>query len=63
MDMSFALQFYALKHMMDHAGEYENGLVELPKRLDDLVAEKKLAALGVHIDRLTKEQQIYLYGE
>ena len=63
MDMSFSLQFCALKYLCEHEGEFGKGIMSMPKELDDMVAERKLASMGASIDRLTPAQRRYLYGE
>lgn len=63
MDMSFALQFFALKYLNDNIGNMKAGIMDMPKELDDLVAQKKLKAMGVEIDILTEAQRKYLFGE
>jgi len=59
MDMSFANQVLALVHLA--GGErLPAGVHPVPEALDREVAELKLAALGLAIDRLTPEQEAYL---
>jgi len=63
MDMSFAIQFLAMKYLLDNKGRLENKLYVLPEELDNLVAKIKLEALGVGIDTLSQEQVDYLHQE
>lgn len=60
MDLSFAIQALALDYLNQHRGELAKGVYTVPPGIDQRVAELKLAALGVEIDRLTDEQEEYL---
>jgi len=60
MDMSFAIQALSAKYLVEHAGELKEKLIDVPAEVDLEVANRKLAFLGVTIDRLTPEQQEYL---
>jgi adenosylhomocysteinase len=60
MDMSFANLALAVEHLVLHADELENRVVEVPKDIDDEIARLKLESLGVEIDELTADQQLYL---
>ncbi|MGE5678367.1 MAG: adenosylhomocysteinase [Pseudomonadota bacterium] len=62
MDMSFALQALSARYVAESKGKLENRVYEVPDELDRKVADMKLAALGIRIDRLTEEQQEYLRG-
>ncbi len=62
MDMSFALQALTALYVVRHAGELEKKLYPVPPEIDRRVAELKLGALGVKLDRLTPEQEEYLAG-
>lgn len=63
MDMSFALQFLALKYVKDHYKTMKVGLTDLPHEIDYNVGVRKLKAMGASIDVLTAAQKKYLYGE
>ena len=63
MDMSFALQFLALKYIAEQGDKLKVGINNLPYELDYGVAIKKLEAMGGAVDILTEEQRKYLYGE
>ena len=63
MDMSFALQFLALKYIAENGSKLKAGINKLPYELDYGVAIKKLEAMGGAVDILTEEQRKYLYGE
>ena len=60
MDMSFAIQALCARHLALHKGEFENDVLPVPKEIDRLVAQRKLAAWGVEIDKLTDVQEKYL---
>ena len=60
MDMSFAIQALSARYLVEHAGELKEKLIDVPAEVDLEVANRKLAFLGVTIDRLTPEQEDYL---
>jgi len=60
MDMSFANQALAAEHVVKHHAELEKRVYDMPRDIDDEVAQLKLASLGIEIDTLTDEQRIYL---
>jgi adenosylhomocysteinase len=60
MDMSFANQALAAAYLAAHSGELGASVHDVPKEIDEEVAQLKLAALGVDIDVLTAEQIAYL---
>ncbi len=60
MDMSFAIQALSAKYLVEHAGELKEKLIDVPAEVDLEVANRKLAFLGVTIDKLTPEQEAYL---
>ncbi len=60
MDMSFANQALAVEYFLQNKGKLENKVHVLPKQLDQEVAQLKLKAMGVSIDKLSKEQEKYL---
>lgn len=60
MDMSFANQALAAEFFMKNKGKLKPQVYTIPHKLDREIARLKLAALGVKIDRLTKEQKKYL---
>ena len=60
MDMSFANQALGAEYMCRNAAKLEKKVYAVPKELDDEIARLKLAAMGVKIDELTKEQHAYL---
>ena len=60
MDMSFAIQALSARYLAKHRGELSPGVYDIPQEIDDEVARRKLAAWGVSVDKLTKEQETYL---
>lgn len=63
MDLSFAMQFLAMKYLLEHKGELQNNLYVLPEELNTEIAALKLEAMGAGIDTLTPEQYAYLHAE
>ena len=63
MDLSFAMQFLAMKYLLDHKGAMENKLYVLPEELNTEIAALKLQAMGAGIDTLSDEQKAYLAAE
>jgi adenosylhomocysteinase len=62
MDMSFANQALSSEYMVKNHAKLENKVYSVPEELDKQVAKLKLESMGVHIDRLTPEQEEYLAG-
>lgn len=60
MDMSFANQSLCSEYMWKNAKKLEKKVYSVPKDIDERVALLKLAASGVTIDKLTKQQKQYL---
>jgi len=58
MDLTFALQALSLEDLLNH--RREPGVYLVDPAVDAWVATIRLEALGVHIDRLTPEQQAYM---
>ena len=61
MDLSFAMQFLAMRHVLENKGKLENKLYLLPAELDEEVATIKLRAMGFDVDKLSEEQWKYLH--
>ena len=59
MDMSFANQALCAESIAK-AGKMQPKVYSVPKEIDESVAELKLKAMGINIDKLTAEQQKYL---
>jgi adenosylhomocysteinase len=62
MDMSFANQSLTVEHLYAKRPQLEKKVYTVPKEIDHAIAGLKLAGLGVKIDKLTKEQDIYLHS-
>jgi adenosylhomocysteinase len=60
MDMSFALQALAARHVVANAGTLAADCHPVPAAIDEQVARLKLAAAGVAIDVLSPDQRAYL---
>ncbi|RED65768.1 adenosylhomocysteinase [Cohnella lupini] len=60
MDMTFALQAIALRHVNENYESIGSKVVNVPYELDELVARTKLESLGIKIDTLSDEQKAYL---
>ena len=60
MDMSFATQALATEWSLKMKGELDHRVYNVPKAVDQWVANLKLQSMGVTIDTLTPEQSKYL---
>lgn len=60
MDMSFANQALAAEWLRKEGRNLENKVYKVPEAIDQKVAQMKLEALGIKIDKLTPEQIEYL---
>jgi adenosylhomocysteinase len=60
MDMSFAAQALATEWSLKMKGKLEHKVYNVPKEVDDWVANLKLQTMGIAIDTLTAEQVKYL---
>lgn len=60
MDMSFANQALAAEWVMDNKETLKAGVYDMPADIDAEIARLKLETMGVEIDVLTPEQEIYL---
>ena len=65
MDMSFANQALAVEYVVKNHSKLEKKVYPVPEELDRKVAQMKLEAMGIKIDRLSPEQEAYLssWGE
>lgn len=63
MDLSFAMQFLAMKYLLTQHSSLENKLYTLPDELNTEIAYLKLQCEGIHLDKLTPEQDDYLNHE
>lgn len=60
MDMSFANQALACEYLVKNKGSLEPGLHSIPEALDKEIARLKLVAMGIEVDSLTPEQELYI---
>ncbi len=60
MDMSFANQALGMEFIIKNKGKLENKLYTLPHSVDVEIASLKLKSMGIKIDTLTPEQELYL---
>jgi len=62
MDMSFANQALSVRHIVERGRELQKKVYAVPVEIDRRVAELKLAAMGLKIEKLTSEQDRYLHS-
>jgi len=60
MDMSFANQALSVEYIARHHRQLKNNVYQVPENIDKSIADLKLKSLGIKIDKLTKEQKVYL---
>ena len=60
MDLSFAVQFFSVAHILHNHAKLENKVYLIPDEISTQIAEIKLDSLGVKIDSLTDAQKEYL---
>lgn len=60
MDMSFANQALASEYMVKNAKDLKAQVYAVPEHIDREIAKLKLESMGVHVDKLTAEQEHYL---
>ncbi len=60
MDMSFANQALSAEFIRKRSSELARKVYKVPEEIDSRIAALKLKAMGISIDRLTKEQRRYL---
>ncbi len=60
MDMSFANQALSALYIVENKDKLEPRVYRVPREIDEEVARLKLKAMGVSIDKLTREQVEYL---
>lgn len=60
MDMSFANQALACEYLVKNKATLAPGLHSIPEAVDKEIARMKLAAMGITVDSLTPEQEIYI---
>jgi adenosylhomocysteinase len=62
MDLTFAIQALCAYHLASNYASMKNRVHLLPKEIDDEVARTKLDAVGMGVDALTPEQEVFLAG-
>jgi adenosylhomocysteinase len=60
MDMSFANQALAVEYLVKNHKILGKKVYPIPELIDQEIAHLKLKSMGIEIDQLTKEQEIYL---
>ncbi len=60
MDLSFAVQFFSISFLVQRHAELKKQVYLIPNEINTQIAEIKLEAAGVKIDKLTEEQKAYL---
>ena len=60
MDMSFANQVLSAIYMKNNHGQLTKTVHNVPDEVDQKIAKLKLDAMGIKIDQLSEEQQLYL---
>jgi len=62
MDMSFANQALSVEYLAKNKGKLKPSVYRVPEDIDRKVADLKLKAMGIKIDRLSPEQEKYLHS-
>jgi adenosylhomocysteinase len=62
MDMSFANQALSLEFLARNVDNLDDTVYGVPAEIDREIARLKLDAMGVQIDKLTEEQDVYLHS-
>ena len=60
MDLSFAVQAMSAEYIAREKTELKPNVYPIPVEIDTAIADLKLKAMGIEIDKLTNEQAIYL---
>jgi adenosylhomocysteinase len=60
MDMSFAIQALSALHLVKNNGKLDKMIIDVPKEVDNEVAERMLEFWNIEIDKLTDAQYKYL---
>ncbi|MCB7130305.1 MAG: adenosylhomocysteinase, partial [Candidatus Brocadiales bacterium] len=60
MDMSFSVQALATEYIKNNRGTLKNRVYDVPREMDEWIANLKLKSMGISIDTLTEEQEKYL---
>lgn len=62
MDMSFCNQLLSAVYIVENRSKLEPRVYDVFKEIDDRIASEKLRAMGIKIDRLSREQERYMAG-
>lgn len=62
MDLSFAIQALGALYIARNGKDLSPGLYNIPEEVDHEVAMMKVKAMGLGLDQLTEEQEVYLAG-
>jgi adenosylhomocysteinase len=62
MDLSFADQALCTRYLLHEGHGLPPGVHDVPPEIDERVASLKLQALGIRLDTLTEEQDIYQHS-
>ncbi len=62
MDMSFAVQAYAVLYILENHLQLAPGVFNIPEEIDRKIAFQKLSSMGISIDRLTEGQERYIHS-
>ncbi|MDP2991975.1 MAG: adenosylhomocysteinase, partial [Deltaproteobacteria bacterium] len=57
---SFANQALSAEYIATHHGQMKKEVYPVPEEIDRRIALMKLRSMGIHIDKLTAEQEKYL---
>ncbi|MDO4833816.1 MAG: adenosylhomocysteinase [Bacillota bacterium] len=60
MDLSFAVQVLSAMFILKNRGKLPNKLIDVSEEIDEKIAERRLSAWGIEIDRLSAEQEAYM---
>src|SRR4029077_12549230 len=60
MDMSFANQALASEYLVKNPSQRQKRVYSVPEPIDRQIAKLKIESMGVHVDKLTPEQEHYL---
>ena len=62
MDMSFANQAFGVGHLVENRDRLTHEVHTIPWDIDAEVARLELKSMGVSLDRLTAEQEEYVFS-
>jgi len=62
MDMSFADQALCTRYLVENASQLAPAVYDVPSSIDERVAELKLRALGIELDKLNETQLAYQHS-